>query len=73
MKTNNNLLLKIIKNCFISEKIRKSTASLKSNSKQQKLQHTIISFPNCNTILYVQVLSFQKYKNIDLQLDFSIV
>ena len=35
---------------------------------QKSKNYTNIVFPNCDAILYV--LSFQKYKNNDLKLDF---
>ena len=47
--------------------MQKSIASLETNSNKNK-NYTYIVCPNCDAILYV--LSFQKYKNIDLKLDF---
>ena len=50
--------------------MRKSNARLKTPIHKSKNYTKNIAFPNCNTILYVLVLSIQKYKNIDLKLDF---
>ena len=68
MGNSDNLLLKIIKNCYNQKKC-KNILQTENESKKSKI-YTNIFFPNCDAILYVRVLSFQKYKNIDLQLDF---
>ena len=61
------IIIRDYKELLLSEKMRKSIVSLKINS-QKKKAYTNILFPNWIAIIYA--LSFQKYKNIDLQLDF---
>ena len=66
MGTSDNLLLKNIKNCHYRKKCENQLQAWKPIPKSKN--YTNIVFSNCDAILYV--LSLQKYKNIDLKLDF---
>ena len=54
MKTSDNLLLKIIKNCYYQKKCENKLQAWKPIQKCKN--YTNILFPNCNAIIYLCII-----------------